>query len=201
MNYIFKDNKSDKTLVLFHGTGGDEKVLLPIANQVAPSMNHLSLQGEIVSFGKRRFSKVSHPDQLVDEDDLLSRVPGILKTVEDLKEKYQLGKLWALGFSNGSMTLTGMILTEETPFDKVILLRPLDFKQEFEAKNLSGLDILIHSGKHDPVTPSISAVHLEQKLLRLGARVNHKIYPLDHRMNMSEIKDIKEWFDKELDNK
>lgn len=57
MIHKFIDNGSDKTLVLFHGTGGDETVLLPVAKMVAPTMNHLSIRGDVVTFGKRRFSR------------------------------------------------------------------------------------------------------------------------------------------------
>ncbi len=199
MKYKFIDNNSDKTLVLFHGTGGDENVLLPIAKQVAPSMNHLSLRGDVVSFGKRRFSKVNHPDEIVDEEDLKSRVPSILDTVLTLKNKYGLKELWAMGFSNGAMTLTAMLIEEKTPFKKAVLLRPLDCQTDVGTPRLDGMPILIHSGKHDPITPSISAVHLEHRLIKAGAMVKHQIYPLDHRMKMSEVNDIKDWFDKELE--
>ena len=199
MKYKFVDNNSDKTLVLFHGTGGDENVLLPIAKKVAPSMNHLSLRGDVVSFGKRRFSKVNSEDELVDGKDLKERVPGILKIINQLQEKYDLKELWALGFSNGAMTLTTMLIEEKTPFKKAVLLRPLDCQTEVESPRLDGMPILIHSGKFDPITPSISAVHLEHRLIKAGAMVKHVVYPFDHRMKGNELDDIKEWFDKELE--
>lgn len=198
MKYKFIDNKSDKTLVLFHGTGGDENVLLPIAKMVAPSMNHLSLRGEVVTFGQRRFSSINSPDDLVDGEDLKERGPGILKTVKDLQEKYNLKELWALGFSNGAMTLTSLLIREKTPFEKAVLLRPLDCQSEAETPRLDGMPILIHSGKFDPITPSISAIHLEHRLIKAGAMVKHDIYASDHKMKNSELEAIKIWFDKEL---
>lgn len=199
MKYKFIDNGSDKTLVLFHGTGGDENVLLPIAKTVAPTMNHLSLRGEVVSFGQRRFSSVNTADELVDSEDLKARVPGILKIINELKEKYELNELWALGFSNGAMTLTTMLIQGDAPFERAVLLRPLDCQTEVGTPQLDGMPILIHSGKHDPITPSISAVHLEHRLIKAGAMVKHVIYPFDHRMKSSELDDIKNWFDKELE--
>lgn len=198
MEYIFIDNKSDKTLVLFHGTGGNEKVLLPIAKEVAPNMNHLSLRGDVVSYGKRRFSKVRFEDDLVDEEDLFNRIPDLYEKVLELKEKYDLGELWGLGFSNGAMTLSAMILNDYNPFEKAVLLRPLNCATETETPNLKGMPILIHSGKHDPITPAISAIHLEMRLIKAGAKVEHHVYPLDHRMKMNEVADIKQWFEKEL---
>ena len=199
MKYKFIDNNSDKTLILFHGTGGDENVLLPIARKVAPSMNHLSLRGEVVSFGRRRFSKVNTPDELVDGEDLKERVPGILEVINQLQDKYDLKELWALGFSNGAMTLTSMLIQENTPFKKAVLLRPLDCQTEVRTPQLNGMPILIHSGKFDEITPSISAVHLEHRLIKAGAMVKHQIYPFDHRMKTNELDDIQAWFDKELE--
>lgn len=198
MEYIYIDNKSDKTLVLFHGTGGDEKVLLPIAKQVAPNMNHLSLRGDVVSFGKRRFSKVRFEDDLVDEEDLFNRIPNLYETVLKLRDKYDLGELWGLGFSNGAMTLSAMILSDYNPFKKAVLLRPLNCESETNTPPLKGMPILIHSGKHDPITPAISAVQLEMRLIKAGAKVEHHVYPLDHRMKMNEVNDIKKWFEKEM---
>ena len=199
MEYKYIDNNSDKTLVLFHGTGGDETVLLPIAAQVAPEMNHLSLRGDVVTFGKRRFSKVKSEDDLVDEEDLFNRVPDLYDTVMTLHKKYHLGEMWALGFSNGSMTLTAMLMSNHNPFKKVVLLRPLNCQTEMPLPNLNGMPILIHSGKHDDITPSISAVRLEHRLIMAGAMVKHEIYPLDHRMKMNEVQDIRAWFKKELE--
>lgn len=198
MIHKFIDNGSDKTLVLFHGTGGDETVLLPVAKMVAPTMNHLSIRGDVVTFGKRRFSAVQNETQILDEADLLGRTETILTVVKDLQAQYNLGELWALGFSNGANTIAALILEHQTPFKKCILLRPMNFTSDTKECDLNHMDILIHSGRFDDIIPYESAVALEKRLMNNNAQVTHRIYELDHRMRAYEIEEIKQWFDMEL---
>ncbi|QIK70897.1 phospholipase [Erysipelothrix sp. HDW6C] len=200
MEHVFFDNGSDKTLVLFHGTGGDETVLLPVARMVAPTMNHLSLRGDVVVNGMRRFCKVSNETQLMDEQDMLDRVPNLLDVVNTLKKQYNLGEMWALGFSNGANTIEAMLLEVETPFEKAILLRPMNMEIATRELPLKDMTILIHSGRFDDIIPFEGALALEQRLQANGADVTHKIYDLDHRMRQFELDDIKQWFEKELEN-
>ena len=198
MIHKFYNNHSDKTLVLFHGTGGNEDVLLPLAKAVAPTMNVLSFRGNVVMDGQRRFCKVSEGSQIMDEVDMLSRVGGILDRVNELKEKYDLKEMWALGFSNGANTISTMILEDKTPFSKVILIRGMDISIPTKNPDLSYLEILMHSGRLDDIIPYTSGIALEKRLLRNHAHVEHKIYELDHRMRQYEIDDIKQWFERRL---
>lgn len=198
MIHKFINNNSDKTLVLFHGTGGDETVLLPIAKMVAPTMNYLSLRGDVVVNGMRRFCKVSSETQLMDEEDMFERVPALLQTVKDLAQEYNLTELWALGFSNGANTISAMILQEETPFQKAILLRGMNLESQTNDLDLKKLDVLMHSGRLDDIIPYTSGVALEKRLIKNNAVVEHKIYELDHRMRQYEIDDIKSWFEGKL---
>ena len=48
MKSLFKSGQPNQpTLVLLHGTGGDEKDLLPIANYLNPNATVLSLRGDV----------------------------------------------------------------------------------------------------------------------------------------------------------
>lgn len=200
MIHKFYNNKSDKTLVLFHGTGGNEDVLLPLARQVAPGMNILTFRGDVVMGGLRRFCKVSEDASIMDEEDMLGRVPTILNRVLELKEKYDLKEMWALGFSNGANTISTMLLDQETPFSKAILIRGMDIKVPTHNPNLNNMEILMHSGRLDDIIPYTSGLELEKRLIANGAKVEHKIYELDHRMRQFEIDDIKSWFERRLYN-
>lgn len=192
----FIDNNSDKTLVLYHGTGGDENVLLPLAKTVAPNFNYLSFRGDVVMGGLRRFCKVSERDNVMDEDDMFERVPGILDALQKEVETHQLKELWVLGFSNGANTITAMLLNEKTPFKKAILIRPMDITTIGPISDLENLDILIHSGRYDDVIPMESSVELEYRFRGMNAQVENIIYDLDHRMRQYEMDDLKEWFER-----
>lgn len=192
----FIDNNSDKTLVLYHGTGGDENVLIPLAKAVAPNFNYLSFRGDVVMGGLRRFCKVSDRDNVMDEEDMFERVPGILEALNQEIKNHQLKELWVLGFSNGANTITAMLLNEKTPFKKAILIRPMDITTIGPVSDLEDLDILIHSGRYDDVIPMESSVDLEYRFRGMRAQVENVIYDLDHRMRQYEIDDLKAWFER-----
>lgn len=196
----FIDNKSDHTLVLYHGTGGNIDVLIPLAKHIAPNFNILSFEGDVIMGGMRRFCKVSERDAVMDEDDMFERVPYILKSLDECIKKYNLKKLWALGFSNGANTITAMLLNEETPFDKAILIRPMDILTIGPISDLKGLDILIHSGRYDDVIPMESSVDLEYRFRGMNAQVENNIYDLDHRMRQFEMDDLKTWIERKLED-
>lgn len=198
MEYNFIDNGSDKTLVLFHGTGGDETVLVPVARMVAPNMNYLALRGDVVMDGKRRFCKVTEDSPVMDEEDMLSRIDTIMETINEATQRYDLKELWALGFSNGANTISAIILEKETPFKKAILLRGMNIKTPTKNPDLNKMEILIHSGRLDDIIPYTSGVDLENRLRSNNADVEHKIYELDHRMRQYELDDIKQWFEGRL---
>lgn len=198
MFHLYKNNGSDKTLVLFHGTGGDENSLIDLARQVAPSMNYLALRGEVVSFGMRRFAKTNHENEVIDVDDMLSRVEGILKMIRALKTRYGLGELWALGFSNGANALEAILLDGDVIFNKVILMRPMNLNTQTKELPLNNLEILIHSGKRDDIIPYESAIDLEKRLIKNGGNVTHKIFDVDHWMRVREVNELKTWFDERL---
>ncbi len=57
MNHIFDKGTRQEapTLVLFHGTGGTERDLLPLAKHIAPESSVLSLRGNVLENGMPRF--------------------------------------------------------------------------------------------------------------------------------------------------
>lgn len=198
MYHTYKDNGSDKTLVLFHGTGGDENSLIHLAQSVAPDMNHLALRGDVVSHGMRRFAKVRHESDLLDLEDMLKQATNIRKILVMLKRRYHLGEMWALGFSNGANAIISLLLNEEKIFEKAILLRPMDLDIETKEMPLDNMQILIHSGTKDTILPPELAYEAEARLKKNGAKVEHVSCDLDHRMRQEEIDILKKWFDKTL---
>ncbi len=198
MYHTYKHNGSDKTLVLFHGTGGDENSLVHLANEAAPSMNYLALRGEAFDYGQRRFARIKHENDLLDFEDMLKQATNIRKMLTMLQRRYNIQEMWAVGFSNGASAVSALLLNEDPIFTRAILLRPMDLDIETKEMPLNNLPVLIHSGKKDHVLDPSLAYKLEERLTRNGAVVEHISYDLDHRMRQFEIEDLKVWFDKTL---
>ena len=56
MIHIYKEkNPLGPTLLLLHGTGGDEHDLLPLADIIDPDANILSVRGQVLENGSNRF--------------------------------------------------------------------------------------------------------------------------------------------------
>lgn len=195
MLHTYKFNNSNKTLVLFHGTGGDENALISLAQEVAPNFNHLALRGEVTGDdGMRRFAYTTKENPIIDSEDMLRRVPNIIKILKMLKVRYGIQELWALGFSNGANALSAILLDGEPIFNRAILLRPSNIDITTKENNLNGLNILIHSGAKDDILDPQDAKDLELRLINNGGNVEHKVLPYDHWMRQAEVDILKQWF-------
>lgn len=56
MNHIYEKGNSDTTLLLLHGTGGNEHDLLPIGRMIDSDANLLGVRGNVLENGMPRFS-------------------------------------------------------------------------------------------------------------------------------------------------
>ena len=74
MKHIFQkgSDESKPTLLLLHGTGGDEYDLLPLAKIVDGEASVLSVRGEVLEHGMPRFFK-RLAEGVFDEADLIAR--------------------------------------------------------------------------------------------------------------------------------
>ncbi len=101
--YIPGKNKDLAPLLLLHGTGGDEKSLVEVAEFIAGDAAVLSLRGDIKEGGANRFFKRFH-DGSLDLEDLESKTAELITTTRELAEKYQLDfeRIIAVGYSNGA---------------------------------------------------------------------------------------------------
>lgn len=70
MEHIFREGEANApTLILLHGTGGDESDLLPLSQLLNPKYNVLSIRGEVSENGMNRFFK-RHGEGQYDIEDL-----------------------------------------------------------------------------------------------------------------------------------
>ena len=90
------------TLLLLHGTGGDESDLIPLARMVAPGAALLSVRGNVLEQGAPRFFRRLR-EGVFDVEDLHRRTGELGDFVEAAGGRYGFtpDNLLALGFSNG----------------------------------------------------------------------------------------------------
>src|SRR5215211_5325847 len=91
------------TLLLLHGTGGDENDLLPLGRMLDERAALLSPRGKILKNGMPRFFRRLSMG-VFDEEDLVNRTHELASFVEEAASEYGLDpkRLFAVGFSNGA---------------------------------------------------------------------------------------------------
>lgn len=190
--YIEKD-KTQPLFVLFHGTGGDENDLIPIATFIHPEANILSIRGNVEEDGMLRYFKrysVGHPDL----EDLEIRSNQLIEYITDFltKNGYLQSLLYALGYSNGANIISA--INQQVPhyFDKCILAHGTLYLDK-ELKDQNDVDIFISLGNNDRMIQPANTLKMAQAYKDKGAKVEVFTHDLGHRLDPSEITAMKAW--------
>jgi predicted esterase len=169
---------SEWTLLLLHGTGGDERDLVPLGRQLAPRAALLSPRGKVREAGMPRFFRRLAVGQL-DIPDLLERTDELAAFVGAAARAYERdpAKLVALGFSNGANIAVSLLLRHPSLLRGAALLRPmLPYEPEGELA-LAGTDVLIAAGEGDPYSSPEQTRRLAEVLDSAGAQVSVHVEP------------------------
>src|SRR5947209_4577653 len=99
----FVPGRLPATLLLLHGTGGDENDLIPIGKALAPGAALLSPRGKVLENGAPRFFSRAAPG-VFDENEIRQRAAELVDWIGSASEQYGIDKarLYALGYSNGA---------------------------------------------------------------------------------------------------
>jgi phospholipase/carboxylesterase len=197
MKYIYNpsNNTEDYTLLLLHGTGGNEHDLLPLVKELGHSFNVLSLRGNVLENGMPRFFRRLGMG-IFDEKDLAFRTDEMVAFIKTLAEKegFNPSKIIALGYSNGA-NIAGATLTQYPDFlAGAILYRPMQpFKKMplFEHKNQR--PILITTGKYDPTIALSDTANYVQTLENAGFNVTAHLLNTSHSLSQEDIILTTQW--------
>lgn len=193
--HIFIPGDVDQpVLLLLHGTGADEKDLVPLAQDVAPMAGILSPLGKVRENGMPRFFLRS-PDGVFDQEDLKFRSEELVQFITDARNEYGIGdrKIYALGYSNGANIAASILLRHPDALDGAILLRAMIPFVIDPLPDLSGKPILLAAGIMDPIIPVEQSKQLVTILEQAGAKVNLSLKPTGHGLIQSDINDMKHW--------
>lgn len=182
------------TLLLLHGTGGDEKDLLPLGRALAPGANLLSPRGKVLEGSMPRFFRRLH-EGVFDLEDLELRTRELGSFIDAALERYGLTntRLIACGLSNGANIAASLLLTDPARVPEAILLRPMVPFEPAEPPALGGNRVLICAGRVDPLVPQASSKHLAELLERYGAQVALEWIPAGHQLSKGDLEVAASW--------
>jgi phospholipase/carboxylesterase len=189
-----EDPISADTLVVLHGTGGDENDLIGIGQAVAPGAAILSPRGNVLENGAPRFfRRVS--EGVFDPKEVHSRAEELARFIRGATVTYRLepSRIFALGYSNGANVASTVMLVEPDIFRGAILLRPMLVYEPSESSDLSGKAVAVSSGRMDPIVPADSVERLVDLLESAGADVTLKWQLTGHNLTPGEVREAADW--------
>ena len=193
--HVFESGSSDWTLLLLHGTGGDEHDLVGLGRQLAPSAALLSPRGQVLENGMPRFFRRLAVGQL-DIPDLLARTDQLASFISDATTAYGLdaSKVVAIGLSNGANIAASVLLRSPGTLRAAGLLRPMLPYEPEQIPELTGTDVLIEAGERDPYSSSEQVSRLTEILRAGGAEVTTTIAPgAGHGLTQDDLRQLAAW--------
>lgn len=184
----------DITLLLLHGTGGNENSLSGLGRMLLPDAAQLRLRGSLVEDGRARFFR-RFADGVLDREDLARRILELTDFLQRASQVYDLDlqKMVVAGFSNGANMAVGMLLDGHQPWRAAVLLHSMLPFQPESLPDLRDASIFLGAGREDPLVPTLQTQQLSQLLEQAGARVELFSHNGGHTISLEEVKQAKKW--------
>ena len=198
--YRPKDNKSKTlTLLLLHGTGGNEDDLIQVGQMISPSASLLSPRGKVLENGMSRFFK-RLAEGVFDLEDLKFRTRELADFVKDTSSIYgfDLNKTIAVGFSNGANIAASLLLSYPGTLMGAILFRAMVPFIPNSPLDLSDKKVLLSAGVYDPIVSESQTQSLYNILKKSRTNVTLKWQQSGHNLTESDILDAKEWLSESI---
>src|SRR5436190_5277641 len=141
---------SKRTLLLLHGTGGNERDLIPLGHDLDPNASLLSPRGKVLEKGMPRFFR-RLAEGVFDLEDLQKRTHELADFVVSAAEHYKIDnrQIVAVGYSNGANIAASMLLLRPEGLSAAILFRAMvPLTPEVQPK-LSPVRVWIGAGSND----------------------------------------------------
>ena len=192
--YKWVDNRSPRTLLLLHGTGGDETALLSLGEMIDPSANFLGLRGNSREEGTNRFFRRLE-EGVFDEEDLASRTVELHEFLlaAQARKVLQLDQTIAVGYSNGANIAASLLLAFPGAIGGAILLRAMAPYRKVPLSDKPNSPALLISGTRDPIVPAQERTLLIQELKSVQCAVTSHEIPAGHELTRKDVDLSTEW--------
>ncbi len=189
-----EDSASGETLIVLHGTGGNENDLVGIGQTIAPGAAILSPRGNVLENGAPRFFK-RLAEGVFDPKEVRSRSEELARFIRAAITKYGLDptRIYALGYSNGANIASTVMFVEPGLIQGAILFRPMLVFEPQEQNDLSGSSVFISAGRMDPIVPASSIERLVELFESRHGEVTLKWQLAGHNLVPSEVREAADW--------
>ena len=184
------------TLLLLHGTGGDENDLLPLGKMLDPSASLLSPRGKVLENGMLRFFR-RLAEGVLDVPDLIVQAQSLAEFVAEAAAEYGFdpARVVAAGFSNGANIAGGLLLLHPGVLRAAVLLHPMVPLVPDTLPDLAGTPVFIGAGRQDPLVAEVETARLAALLRSAGAEVSVSWQPGGHALTREEAAAARSWLE------
>jgi predicted esterase len=190
----FIPGSSERTLLLLHGTGGNERDLIPLGRELDPRASLLSPRGKVLENGMPRFFR-RLAEGVFDLEDLKKRTNELADFVAAAGQHYGFAaeNVVAVGYSNGANIAASMLLLRPEILSAAILFRAMVPLVPETQPNLSSVRVWIGVGTNDPIIPTSETKRLAELLRTAGADVTMRHFPAGHELKAADVESAREW--------
>lgn len=181
------------TLLLLHGTGGDERDLLPLGG-LAPGAAVLSPRGQVLEHGMPRFFR-RLAEGVFDVDDLRVRAAALAEFIGAASGRYgfDAANVVAVGFSNGANIAAAVVLLHPGILRGAVLFRAMVPLVPDPQPRLPGTRLLVSNGRSDPLVTPAETDRLVGLLRTAGAEVTLEWQPAGHQLTRADLQVAERW--------
>ena len=196
--FVPAEKPESPTLLMLHGTGGDERDLLPLGRELWPGAALLGVRGKVLENGMPRFFR-RIAEGVFDVQDLKARTDELAHFIDAASERYAFSKksLIAVGYSNGANIVASLIILHPHYLAAAVLFRPMVPFVPDLIRDLSHLSVFIGAGRRDPIVPSGQVEELGAIFGSGGADLTISWHQGGHELGDDDIQAAKRWLSKE----
>lgn len=182
------------TMLLLHGTGGDERDLLPLGRELWPGAALLAVRGKVLENGMPRFFR-RFAEGVFDVEDLKARTDELAHFIDVAADHYGFNKrhLLTVGYSNGANMAASLIFLHPHYLSAAVLFRAiLPFTPDL-VRNFGQLSVFIAAGIRDQIVPHDQTEELAAILQSGGADVSIFWHQGGHELGDDDVAAAKAW--------
>jgi phospholipase/carboxylesterase len=184
------------TLLLLHGTGGNEDDLIPLGKELAPYASILSVRGKVLENGMPRFFRRLE-EGVFDMEDLKKRTDELAEFIVKSSSAYKFDpeRVIAVGYSNGANIAASVLLRRPEVLAGAILFRAMVPFIPTVMPDLSKKSIILLEGLYDPIVSKAEAQSLLELFTKTQSNVTLKWQNSGHNLTQEDIVAAKKWLE------
>jgi predicted esterase len=182
------------TLLMLHGTGGNEHDLVPAGRGLLPGAGILSPRGKVLERGMPRYFR-RLAEGVFDLEDLRFRAAELAAFVAAAAARYGFDptQVIAAGFSNGANIAASLLLLSPGTLKAAALFSPMVPIVPEPLPGLQGVEVFLSAGKRDPLVAPENTAQLAALLESCGARVRVRWTEGGHSLDPEDVDAAARW--------